>query len=213
MTATPDLSAFIKAYDVRGLVPDQLSPQEWSLLLTSLRTLGTPVRLVTDALQREYDAVSWGLHRYTVNDDLRALTADHRHLSLRLHAPAALDPATVPPAWSLPRGVILLLGTTAGFISLLGVRTYADIVAPLFLAIIIVVAAVCVGPVARLGGDRVTLFFPFLRIFFIFFSPVQYYYYSYYHYIIPPFHTALVSSFPKTGAGYDDEISYYIMYL
>ncbi|MGA8047576.1 MAG: phosphomannomutase/phosphoglucomutase [Dermatophilaceae bacterium] len=27
MTATPDLSAFIKAYDVRGLVPDQLSPQ------------------------------------------------------------------------------------------------------------------------------------------------------------------------------------------
>ncbi|KAB7741883.1 phosphomannomutase/phosphoglucomutase [Nostocoides sp. F2B08] len=27
MTATPDLSAFIKAYDVRGLVPDQLSPR------------------------------------------------------------------------------------------------------------------------------------------------------------------------------------------
>ncbi|MCA1783891.1 MAG: phosphomannomutase/phosphoglucomutase [Dermatophilaceae bacterium] len=27
MTATPDLSAFIKAYDVRGLVPEQLSPE------------------------------------------------------------------------------------------------------------------------------------------------------------------------------------------
>jgi phosphomannomutase len=27
VTSTPDLSAFIKAYDVRGLVPDQLSPQ------------------------------------------------------------------------------------------------------------------------------------------------------------------------------------------
>jgi predicted PurR-regulated permease PerM len=44
-------------------------------------------------------------------------------------------------AWSLPRGVILLLGTAAGFISLLGIREYADIVGPLFLAIIIVIAA------------------------------------------------------------------------
>lgn len=75
---------------------DQLSPQEWSVLLREAELRGTPVRLVTDAPQREYAEVSWGLHRYTVNEDLRTLAAEHRSLSLRAHGPAALDDATAP---------------------------------------------------------------------------------------------------------------------
>lgn len=75
---------------------DQLTPQEWSLLISSSRLLGTPVRLVTDALSPDYSQVSWGLHRFVVNDPLPALAADHRHLSLRQHAPAALDDRVAP---------------------------------------------------------------------------------------------------------------------
>lgn len=75
---------------------DALRPSEWRLLLTELRLRGTPVRLVSDAAQAEYAGVSSGLHRYAVHDDLRAIAADHRHLSPTVHGPAALDPATPP---------------------------------------------------------------------------------------------------------------------
>lgn len=74
----------------------QLTPAEWAGLLTTARTIGRPVKLVTDALDPSYDAVSWGAHRYVVNDALPALTASHRELSLRAHAPAAVDPAVSP---------------------------------------------------------------------------------------------------------------------
>lgn len=73
-----------------------LQPAEWAALLRTSRALGRPVRLVTDAHEPAYDGVSWGRHRYVVNEGLPALATSHRQLSLRAHAPAALDPATAP---------------------------------------------------------------------------------------------------------------------
>lgn len=74
----------------------QLTPDEWAALRATARLVGRPVRLVTDAHEPAYDAVSWGRHRYTVNDALPALAASHRHLALRERAPAVLDPGTAP---------------------------------------------------------------------------------------------------------------------
>lgn len=75
---------------------DLLTPQEWASILATARLTGRPLKLVTDDTAAAYEGVSWGTHRYTVNESLAALTASHRHETLHNHAPAVLDPGTTP---------------------------------------------------------------------------------------------------------------------
>lgn len=53
-----------------------------------------------------------------------------------MSSPHATEP---PPAWSLPRGVIVLLGTAAAVVVVAGLRGFADVVGPVFLALMLTV--------------------------------------------------------------------------
>jgi predicted PurR-regulated permease PerM len=59
-------------------------------------------------------------------------------------APATDSP---PASWALPRGVVVLLGTAAAVLTAAGVRSFAGIVGPVFLALVLTIA---VSPLRRL---------------------------------------------------------------
>jgi len=62
--------------------------------------------------------------------------------------PAAGAAAAQPHAsWALPRGVVVLLGTGGAILAAAGLRSFADIVGPVFLALILTIA---VSPLRRL---------------------------------------------------------------
>ena len=63
--------------------------------------------------------------------------------------PAA--PAQPRAAWALPRGVVVLLGTGGAILAAAGLRGFADIVGPVFLALILTIA---VSPLRRLLVGR-----------------------------------------------------------
>jgi len=52
-----------------------------------------------------------------------------------------------PAAWAMPRGVVVLLGTGGAVITVAGVRSFAAIVGPVFLALVLTIA---VSPLRRL---------------------------------------------------------------
>jgi len=58
--------------------------------------------------------------------------------------PAADSP---PPPWALPRGVVVLLGTGAAVLTAAGVRSFREILGPVFLALVLTIA---VSPLRRL---------------------------------------------------------------
>ncbi|MEV5963218.1 AI-2E family transporter [Kribbella sp. NPDC051952] len=53
----------------------------------------------------------------------------------------------VPDPWSLPRGVVVLLGTAGAFITAAGLRAFGGIAGPIFLALVLTIA---VSPLRRL---------------------------------------------------------------
>jgi AI-2 transport protein TqsA len=58
------------------------------------------------------------------------------------------DPTpTMPAAWALPRGLVVLLGTGAAVVTALGMHTFAGILGPVFLALVLTIA---VSPLRRL---------------------------------------------------------------
>ncbi|HET6299746.1 MAG TPA: AI-2E family transporter, partial [Kribbella sp.] len=51
------------------------------------------------------------------------------------------------PAWGLPRGVVVLLGTAAAVLTAAGLRSFAGVIGPVFLALVLTIA---VSPLRRL---------------------------------------------------------------
>jgi AI-2 transport protein TqsA len=67
-------------------------------------------------------------------------------------ADGRLPAADTPPAlWGVPRGVVVLLGTAAAVLTAAGVHSFADIVGPVFLALVLTIA---VSPLRRLLVKR-----------------------------------------------------------
>ncbi|MEI8412272.1 MULTISPECIES: AI-2E family transporter [unclassified Kribbella] len=56
-------------------------------------------------------------------------------------------PDSSPAPWALPRGVVVLLGTAAAVLTAAGIKGFADIVGPVFLALVLTIA---VSPLRRL---------------------------------------------------------------
>lgn len=56
-------------------------------------------------------------------------------------------PDSPPAPWALPRGVVVLLGTAAAVLTAAGIKGFADIVGPVFLALVLTIA---VSPLRRL---------------------------------------------------------------
>ncbi|NMM85821.1 AI-2E family transporter [Rhodococcus sp. SRB_17] len=52
----------------------------------------------------------------------------------------SVEPPGISPAWSLPRGVIVLLGLASLVVSVAGMRSFASVIGPVFLALMLTVA-------------------------------------------------------------------------
>ena len=56
-------------------------------------------------------------------------------------------PAPAGDSWALPRGVVVLLGAGGAVLAITGIRTFSDIIGPVFLALVLTIA---VSPLRRL---------------------------------------------------------------
>ena len=57
------------------------------------------------------------------------------------------DPLAAPASWSLPRGVVVLLGTAGAVVTAAGLRAFGGIAGPIFLALVLTIA---ISPLRRL---------------------------------------------------------------